>query len=176
MAHLIDSVNANPLHTFTNVTAGSIEYRDAELKVMSAGGCFDTYKSSITVYPAVDATFTANRTVVCSGGTITFTTLPGGTYTWDFGDGTSSPGQNVITHQYTNGGPGVANLTVRLTTTSFYGCVSTSTLNITVMPVPIPNFTAVPVIADLCGSADQQPGYLYEHYKCRYMELELEIR
>jgi PKD repeat protein len=139
----IDSVNANPLHPFTNVTAGSIEYRDVELKVMSAGGCFDTYKSSITIYPAVDATFTANRTVVCSGGTITFTTLPGASnYLWDYGDGTSSPGQNVITHQYTNAGPAPAVLTVTLTTTSFYGCTNSSTITVTVMPVPTPAFTA----------------------------------
>jgi PKD repeat protein len=138
----IDSVSINPSHPFINILPGSIEYRDVELKVRSAGGCYDTYKTTITIYPEIDATFTANRTVVCSGSTITYTTTPGAKYyDWDFGDGMISRATNVITHQYSNPGPNPLVLTVKLTTTSFFNCTNTKTITITVMPVPVPGFT-----------------------------------
>jgi len=141
----IDSLNANPTHIFTNVNPGSIEYRNVELKVRSAGGCYDTFTSMVTIYPEVDASFTASPTVVCSGSTITFTALPGASkYFWEFGDGASGYGTNVAVHMYTNLTTSPEVLTVRLTTTSFYNCTNTQTLNITVMPTPIPQFTATP--------------------------------
>jgi hypothetical protein len=141
-----DSVNASPTHIFTNVSPSTIGYYDVELKVMSGGGCYATYKSTITVYPEIDASFTSNKTVVCSGGSITFNALPGANkYFWEYGDGASGYGSNVTTHLYTNPGPNPAVLTVKLTTTSFYNCINTQTMTITVMPVPIPQFTANPV-------------------------------
>jgi PKD repeat protein len=140
-----DSVNANPTHIFTNVTAGSIEYREVELKVRSAGGCFDTYKSTVTVYPEVDASFTPNTLVVCSGQSITFTALSGASkYFWEFGDGANGFASNVTSHLYTNLTTAPVVQTVRLTTTSFYNCTDVQTVNITVMPVPLPQFTAAP--------------------------------
>ncbi len=141
----IDSVNANPAHLFTNANASSIEYYDVSLKVQSPGGCYDTYTSSITVYPSVDATFTAGSNIVCSGNSILFTAVTGASkYFWDYGDGVSGYATNTSSHLYTNFTTAAVVRTVKLITTSFYNCTDEQTIEITVMPVPIPQFSADP--------------------------------
>ena len=141
-----DSVNANPVHIFTNTNASSIEYRNVKLTVRSPGGCIKTYTSMITVYPAVDATFTASTNIVCSGNPIIFTALTGASkYFWEYGDGVSGYATNNSSHLYTNFTTAPLVLTVKLTTTSFYSCSNVSIMTITVMPVPLPQFTALPV-------------------------------
>jgi PKD repeat protein len=142
----VDSVNANPVHTFTNSSPSAIGYYNVKLKVRSPGGCFATFTSMVTVYPTVDATFTASRLVICSGNPITFTSIPGASkYLWEFGDGISGYSTNTTSHVYTNFTPVPVIQQVKLTTTSFYNCTDVKTLNITVMPVPLPQFAAVPV-------------------------------
>lgn len=141
----VDSVNANPAHEFTNTTGQSIEYRAVELKVVSAGGCFASYKSTITIFPDIQATITAADTVVCSGSSLTFTATPGATkYFWEYGDGVSGYSTNVATHVYTNITTEPVKHTVRLTTTSVYNCFNVRTIDITVMPMPLPQFQPVP--------------------------------
>jgi|GEM_PF-675330 len=141
----IDSVNANPVHTFVNSITGSIQYYNVKLRVLSPGGCYAEYTATITVYPAVDATFTPDIPVVCSGNSITFTGLSGATrYFWDYGDGSSGYATHSTRHLYTNLTDAPVVHTVTLTTTSFYNCVDVHTFDITVMPVPIPQFTADP--------------------------------
>jgi PKD repeat protein len=141
-----DSVNANPVHVFTNVNPSSIEYYNVKLTVRSPGGCLDSFISVVTVYPAVDATFTVSSPIICSGNQIVFTTLPGASkYFWDFGDGVSGYFTNTTNHLYTNFTSNPVVHTVTLTTTSFYNCTDVKTMDITVMPVPLPQFTAVPV-------------------------------
>jgi PKD repeat protein len=141
-----DSVNTDPVHIFTNTNPASIEYRNVKLTVRSAGGCLDTFTSTVTVYPAVVADFTANRNIVCSGSTITFTSAPGASkYFWEYGDGATgySPTETT-THLFTNFTAAPVILTVKLTTTSFYNCTDEETMTVTVMPVPQPQFMAVP--------------------------------
>jgi PKD repeat protein len=142
-----DSVTANPVHLFSNSTPSSIVYRTATLTVQSAGGCLDTFTSSVTVYPAIDASFTATPGIVCSGNSIALTAKPGASkYFWDYGDGTSgySPNEST-THLYTNFTIAPEVQAITLTTTSFYNCTDVKTVNITVMPVPLPQFAALPV-------------------------------
>ena len=141
-----DSVNADPVHIFTNNDPSSIEYYNVKLIVSSPGGCLDSYVSTVTVYPAVNATFTASPVIVCSGNQVIFSAVPGASkYFWDFGDGVSGYFTNTINHLYTNFTLAPVVQTVTLTTTSFYNCTDVKTLNITVMPVPLPQFTASPV-------------------------------
>jgi PKD repeat protein len=141
-----DSVNANPVHTFTNASPSSIQYLNVKLTVKSAGGCLDTYTSNMTVYPAIDATFAITPAIICSGNTAVITAAkPGASkYFWDYGDGTSgySPTEST-THVYTNLTTAPQVLTVTLTTTSFYNCTDVKTQTITVMPVPLPQFSIV---------------------------------
>ena len=134
------------VHTFTNTNPSSIEYYNVTLTVRSPGGCIDTFTSTVTVYPAINATFTATPEIVCSGNQVIFTTLPGASkYFWDFGDGVSGYFANSTNHLYTNFTPDPVIRTVTLTTTSFYNCTDVKTMTVTVMPVPMPQFTATPV-------------------------------
>jgi PKD repeat protein len=139
---------------FTNTDPSSIEYHNVKLTVRSAGGCFDTFTSLVTVYPEIDATFTASRIIVCSGNSITFTSLPGASkYFWEYGDG-AGYATNTSMHLYTNRTTEPIIYQVKLTTTSFYNCTDVKTIDITVMPVPLPQFTAVPAsqIYDAAGN------------------------
>jgi PKD repeat protein len=142
----IDSLNANPVHTFANVNPSAIEYHNVKLTVESPGGCQKSFTSLITVYPKVDATFTASTNIVCSGSSIVFTGVSGASkYFWDYGDGVSGYATSTTSHVYTNFTVNPLVLQVKLTTTSFYNCTDEQTVTITVMPVPLPQFTAVPV-------------------------------
>ena len=141
-----DSVNATPVHVFTNANASSIVYYNVKLTVQSPGGCLDSFTSTVTVYPAISAAFTATPGIVCSGSQINFTSVSGASkYFWDFGDGVSGYFTNTTNYLYTNFTAAPVVQTVTLTTTSFYGCIDIKTQNITVMPVPLPQFTAFPV-------------------------------
>jgi PKD repeat protein len=142
----VETAIANPVHTFTNANPSSIGYYNVKLTVFSPGGCSDTFTSIVTVYPAIDATFSSNTVIVCSGNSITYSSLPGASkYFWDFGDGVSGYFTNTTNHLYTNFTTAPVIQTVTLTTTSFYNCTDVKTLDITVMPVPLPQFTALPV-------------------------------
>jgi len=142
----IESVNPNPVHIFTNTSATSVQYFNVELRVQSAGGCFDTFTSMVTVYPSIDASFTASTNIVCSGNPITFLALPGANkYFWDYGDGVSGYSTYAVTHLFTNITTAPVVRRVKLTTTSFYNCTSTDSVDITVMPVPLPQFSALPL-------------------------------
>ncbi len=142
----VDSVNANPVHKFTNDTPASIIYRTVKLTVHSRGGCIDTYSSTVTIYPSVDATLTPSKLIVCTGESIIFTSRPGASrYFWDYGDGIS--GYSVYEsseHKYTNNTTEPVVHTVKLRTTSFYECTDEKSITITVMPAPEPRFSAVP--------------------------------
>ena len=142
----IDSVNANPTHTFANSNPASIEYFDVTLTVMSPGGCRDSYTSSVMLYPEIDASFTASADTICSGGSLTFLSAPGANkYFWDYGDGQSGYSLKESTvHLFSNLTTLPVTRTVTLTTTSFYNCVDERTFNIVVMPLPLPLFTALP--------------------------------
>ena len=141
-----DSVNASPVHIFTNANASSIDYYNVKLTVQSPGGCLASFTSTVTVYPAISAAFTATPGIVCSGSQINFTSLSGASkYYWDFGDGVAGYFTNVTNHIYTNFNTSPEVHTVTLTTTSFYNCTDVKTMDITVMPMPLPQFTAFPV-------------------------------
>ncbi len=143
----LDSINDTPVHTFVNNDPTSIQYRKVTLKVLSAGGCYATFESMVIVYPGIDATFTPDTDIICSGNSINFAAAPGASrYFWDFGDLSSGYATGNTSHLYINHGTGPVVYTVRLITTSFYNCIDEATYNITVMPVPIPQFTAEPAI------------------------------
>mgnify|MGYP003775021531 CR=1 FL=1 len=147
-----NSSDASPVHTFTNVNATSIEYYNVKLTVWSAGGCSAEFTRMVTVYPAVDATFTAANDSICSGTPLLFTGVTGASsYFWDFGDGVTGSGEANATHIYTNVTGSPITVTVSLTARSFYGCETMETMDITVMPVPSPQYSIV-----------ETPPYIYE--------------
>jgi gliding motility-associated-like protein len=103
------------------------------------------FNAMMTVYPSIDATFTVSNDTICSGNSIDFTALTGASkYFWDYGDGVSGYSAHNASHLYTNITTLPETHTVTLTTTSFYSCQDVKTLDIVVMPVPLPQFIANP--------------------------------
>ncbi|HQH24765.1 MAG TPA: PKD domain-containing protein [Bacteroidales bacterium] len=142
----VNTTDENPVHVFTNTTSTAIVYRTIKLTVESMAGCYDTKTSMMTVYPAVIAHLTASDDVVCHGNQIVFTADPGANiYMWDFGDGTPRvPGVNTSTHMFTNLTGTPVTRTVKVVTTSMYGCSDSTTMDIVVMPMPLAQFSATP--------------------------------
>lgn len=110
--------------TYTYTNPGTY---NVNLTVMSGAGCVSslTQTGLITITPNPVANFTAGSTTVCSNNpVVTFTNSSSGTgnsYTWDFGDGTTS-NQASPTHTY-SGNPN--SYTVKLIVTNSSGCSDT---------------------------------------------------
>jgi gliding motility-associated-like protein len=112
----------------------------------SAGGCVDTLSRPIRVLDTASAKFSL-LTPTCQGSITSFTdesTAPSGVTlnntVWDFGDGTllesHAPG-STFSHTFTLAG----NYTVKMYTTSAYGCKSTTrTRNVVISPIPDAKF------------------------------------
>jgi gliding motility-associated-like protein len=104
--------------------------------------------SVVTIYPKIVATISADTTEGCHPLDVTFTSQPGGAdYYWDFGDGSApQEGGYIAHHLFENFSAAVDVNTVSLTITSHYGCMDTKTIDVTVQPIPQPNFNAVPLV------------------------------
>ena len=124
----------------TNQTYNATTSGDYTVTVTNSSGCSST--SSITVVtvnpiPVVDFTFVDNQ---CSGSTIQFNTNSiGVTYTWNFGDSTSSTLQNP-NHIYNSSGCGTINYQVSLTIIDANGCSNTTIKTITIKQAPNATF------------------------------------
>lgn len=139
------STDINPEHTYTN-TSTSLIYYTVTLTVTSANNCKATMQTSITIYPEVGSEFVLSKDPICSGETVTITSLPGGfQYYWNYGDGEEGNGAFVVNHKFNNFTTGPVTYDITLTATSFFGCESMTTHPVTVYPVPSPAFTANPV-------------------------------
>jgi gliding motility-associated-like protein len=88
-------------------------------------GCQNTDQVTVTVnpLPTIDA---GNPQSVCAGGQVILSGSGGVTYTWNNG---------VINNQAFQ--PAIGNLQYTVTGTDANGCVNTSTVNVTVLPVPV---------------------------------------
>ncbi len=110
------------------------------------GNNSSTATATITVYPIPTVAFFANDTIVCPGLPVSFTSTSNpntsglATYSWNFGDGTTSAAQNP-THIF----PGQTYYSITLTVTNSQGCISTLVKNAYIHEVdtPIANFSAL---------------------------------
>jgi gliding motility-associated-like protein len=125
--------------------------QDVTLVVRDINGCTDTLTQEIRVYN-VNPVFSMNVSTICLPGTVNFnesstsdTTLV--TWTWNFGDGTSS---NVLdpSHTYTTS-PG-SSIPVSLTAEDALGCTGTITQNIAVYE-PVSTITSPGGAANFCA-------------------------
>jgi gliding motility-associated-like protein len=130
------STSQNPSHAY--VAAGT--YTVTLTAQNTGSGCSDVITQSITINPLPMPSFTADITSGCAplGVTFTNTSPGGGTYDWDFGNGSIFTGQNPPTEQYTSNGL----YTVSLTMTDANGCASTfTTSNLIDVSAPVIQFS-----------------------------------
>ncbi|HQQ94825.1 MAG TPA: PKD domain-containing protein [Bacteroidia bacterium] len=105
-------------------------------------GCSSSLVHTLQVYPNPVIDFTTVSTM-CYGFNTNFTSTTSvstGTivsYAWDFGDGTTGLGQNLV-HTYTASGTYAVNFSV----TTNYECTTVLTKTITIYPLPAVSFTA----------------------------------
>ena len=127
-------------HTYFNTGIVPV-VRNAQLVVATADGCRDTANQNVTVNPLIDAVFTSD-TVGCHPFTVAFTDNSVGVdnYFWDFGDGNTST-MAAPTHVFQNLGQADSIYTVKLVTTSIYGCADSQMVDIRVHPKPVASFT-----------------------------------
>lgn len=119
-------------HTYINTTSSPISYV-IELVVKNAHNCSDTIRRTITIFPAVNAIFTAVPTEGCNALSIAFTNNSTGAtnYNWIFGDGGSSALTNP-SHIYENLQLYDTNYTTQLIAVSQFNCRDTATSSIKV--------------------------------------------
>lgn len=120
------------------------------VELITENGCLSVDTFLVTFFPYPDLTLNAN--LLCDGETAVFSsssnwtsTPPPNTnltYVFAFGDGQTSTSQNP-THIYTNSGTYLTSITA----TTNEGCVSSETLEIELISVPI----VVPMITTTCG-------------------------
>jgi PKD repeat protein len=134
--------------TTTSVSDPSASYVTAGTYTVTLtafnGASSSTYSMVITVYPLPTVNFSANFTTRCPGFPVTFTNSSiGGTpgavsYTWNFGDGSTSTINSPV---YAHPSPGFYNIT--LFATNSRGCFNSLTKPsyIHVFDPPIVNFT-----------------------------------
>ena len=141
------SSSENPSYTYGGTGAFSVEM------ITCCGGCCDTITQTINVNPIPTASFTiapvsASLCLVGNFFSFTNTGTTGGTttYLWDYGDGTSSTGQDG-SHSYAAAG----GYSVCLTT-DVDGCTDQTCLAITVDPAPV--LTVSPVDETCTGLGD----------------------
>jgi gliding motility-associated-like protein len=102
-----------------------------------------------TFQMAPTSAFTVSPTNACGAvvATITNTSVAASTYSWHFGDGTTSIVANPPPHLYSTPGTYL----ISLTTTSALGCSNTASASVTVNPTP--TMIAPPNVATCTGSA-----------------------
>jgi PKD repeat protein len=130
---------ASPTNTFN--TSGIF---NVSLVVTNDGGCTDTIVKVVTVHPKPDAVASASVMTGCSPLAVSFTnnSVDATTYTWDFGDGTTSTSPNP-SHTYTAAG----SYFVMLIASNANGCIDTLLFSnpIVVNQTPNANFSRTPV-------------------------------
>lgn len=107
------STLSQPSHSYTSPGTYTIA-----LIAGTANGCNDTIKKTITIGQIVQANFTAQLNICDSIATLNNSSTGGSTYSWNFGDGTTSTLFNPANHIYTTSG--IYN--ILLVVTGFNGC------------------------------------------------------
>lgn len=109
---------------------------NVSLTVQSVDGCSDKMQATASIYPTLQATFTAASG--CLGNATQFNAINNPSivsYNWNFGDLSLGTGSSTL-HNYA----GTGSYPVSLVVTSNQGCKDTLQQTINVYPVPVANF------------------------------------
>ncbi|MBI9062881.1 MAG: PKD domain-containing protein [Marinilabiliaceae bacterium] len=133
------------VHTFVNNT-GAEQNFEVMLVAGNGFGCNDTTRSVVTVYPSISFDFTATPNIGCHPSRMEFQAEAGASaYEWDFGDGQTFSGSNIISHLFENSSTLAKAFDVQLITASMFGCKDTTIVPVTVNPSAVSNFNLSPV-------------------------------
>lgn len=127
----------------------------------------DTITGTVVVNPTPVANIVPSVTSGCEDLAVSFTnnSTAGGTYSWNFGAGSSPTTSTAFTPptvSYVNPGSPVVTFTVNV-----LGCIAYDTVTLTVLPRPIPVFSIVPVqgctplTVAFTNSTAATPGNIY---------------
>lgn len=133
----------NPNHLFTNTTPFLQTYTVTLISI-SANGCMDSVKSTVTVFPASNITVSSSPSDSgCAPYNVSFASSSGGViYQWDFGDGVISLFQNP-SHVFRNTGTVDSTYYVSLIVTNPFSCKDTVYDTILVHPNPVASYFVV---------------------------------
>lgn len=149
------SNDINPTHIYINQTT-SPKINLVSLIAKSSYGCVDTAGPvTITSDFIPIALFLPNKTIGCSPLTINFTnqSVNAATYSWDFGDGTTSTSSSVsVTHSFTNASMSQVSYSVTLKVTSLNGCIIQYSQIVNVFPLLVAQFTHNAIVG--CSPVD----------------------
>ena len=147
-------------HIYTNEEQYVQSYK-ATLIAHNDYGCRDILDNYVTVYPLINYDFELTPSEGCHPLLVEMVSDPGAySYTWNFGDGQSAEGANITSHVFENEESTPEDYTIKLYTSSVFGCRDTSEMNVTVFPSPVSNFTLTnsegcsPFIAEFNNMSD----------------------
>ena len=127
-------------HTFNNIENYTQSF-EVKLVTKNSYSCTDTSSLFTTVYPKQEFNLIATPDSGCSPLNSSFLADPGALkYEWDMGDSKKIPGSNSNAKLFTNTTENKQKETITVYTTSFYGCLDTSEVVITVLPSPTAYF------------------------------------
>jgi PKD repeat protein len=135
------------IHTYVNNTPFPVN-RTINLRVENDEGCWDTISREVTIFPEINAAFTATPAEGCSPFEVIFRNNSSGasSYLWDFGDGGTSTDLHPI-HLYE---PSLLDYdtvyTVTLTATSDELCTDTDTFDVVIHPYIEAAFTVEDIV------------------------------
>ncbi|MDP1800251.1 MAG: PKD domain-containing protein [Bacteroidota bacterium] len=137
-----NAVNAN--FTYSNTLQATVNHT-VSLIASTGLGCSDTARKVVSILPRPVSSFTGNLTPGCSPLPVTFTnnSIGASTYSWTFGDNTSSTTLNP-SHTYTNNTFLLITNTITLVVTNSVGCSDTSKQTIQIFPKTFTSFTMIP--------------------------------
>jgi len=131
----VSSTLQNPTHTYASAGAYTVK-----LITKNSDGCIDSIKHTVTIFPLPTAAFTVPPEVCkmsntfANGSTVSSGTIS--TYSWSFGDGSTSALQNPPLHTYATDGT----KTIKLVVTTNNGCKDSVTQTFFAATPPIPAF------------------------------------
>lgn len=142
------SIQSNPTHEFINTDPSNPAIYPVTLTATSVHGCVDVATYDIEVQPRLEAIFTMNPGSVCSPTDVTFTPSSVGAtrFLWDFDDIIPDEerfNNDPFTYSFTSTDPNNTEVkTITLTVVNAAGCTDSYSLDITLYPLVISNFTA----------------------------------
>ncbi|MCB0787884.1 MAG: PKD domain-containing protein, partial [Flavobacteriales bacterium] len=126
----------DPLHTFAAAGAYTVSLIATTLHCSGSG------TQNVLVEAPPVAAFSPDVVLGCTPLDVNFTNTSTGavSYSWDFGDGSTSS-QTTPSHSFVNNGTADSTFTVTLVASTLFGCSDTTVMSITVTPRAVAQFS-----------------------------------